>query len=392
MRILIITPWFPAYPDDQTGNYIFASITTLLKLGHTIKVLVTSPWRPPYASLLHSDWRKTKIATDRFSGDLGIEIIEYISIPRNYCRILSNYLYQHRVVPALDRIIEYYKPDIIHAHTELPGYAAVISGRKNGKPVVVTLHGLNTAERLQSGAQRRMCRKLANFADRLIIVGPPLAEYAKSLSGRSEHIRIVPNGFSLPAGCTRPQRRPWPDVLNLISISNLHEGKGVDLTLKALNLLARDGITNWHYTVVGDGKERTHLESLAEDMHLSHKVTFSGQATHFRVYQMLMKAHVFVLPSYREAFGIAYLEAMACGLLTIGVEGQGPAAFIQNECTGLLVLPGNIDSLTKNLGKVFLEPGTMQEIALAGQEYVFNHFTWEHHARKLDDLYREIVQ
>jgi glycosyltransferase involved in cell wall biosynthesis len=106
----------------------------------------------------------------------------------------------------------------------------------------------------------------------------------------------------------------------------------------------------------------------------------------------LRDAHVFVLPSYREAFGIAYLEAMACGLLTIGVEGQGPSAFIISGKTGLLVPPQEVAALAACLRSVLEHPGRFSKIAAAGRKHVAQEYTWLRHAERLTEVYREIVE
>jgi glycosyltransferase involved in cell wall biosynthesis len=112
---------------------------------------------------------------------------------------------------------------------------------------------------------------------------------------------------------------------------------------------------------------------------------------HDAAMRVLAQANVFVLPSYREAFGIAYLEAMALGLLAIGVSGQGPEAFITHERTGLLVRPNDVESLVATMGAVLDNAGEMRRIATAGQRLVRVQFTWATHAQKLMAVYREAL-
>ena len=105
----------------------------------------------------------------------------------------------------------------------------------------------------------------------------------------------------------------------------------------------------------------------------------------------LAEADVFVLPSYREAFGVAYVEAMAAGLLTIGVVGQGPEAFIRHEETGLLVQPRDVASIVNALRWVMHNRERMLHLALAGRDLVWREFTWGQHAVKLTAVYEEAV-
>ena len=131
--------------------------------------------------------------------------------------------------------------------------------------------------------------------------------------------------------------------------------------------------------------------SLVNKLSLTKHVFFAGLCSHDKVCQQLKYADVFCLPSYREAFGIAYLEAMAYGLLAIGVEGEGPQAFIKHQETGLLVKPQDLDDLQMTLLQVFRQPKQMHKIAQQGRKLVLEQFTWKKHAPNLIKVYQEVL-
>src|SRR5208283_4644968 len=128
--------------------------------------------------------------------------------------------------------------------------------------------------------------------------------------------------------------------------------------------------------------------AMTDALGLRDKVTFHGKLPHDQAMRLLARADVFVLPSCPEAFGIAYLEAMAMGLLAIAVSGQGPEAFIANGRTGLLVRLGDSEDLFLAMKTVLENGPKMRLIAAAGQQLVRTEFTWARHAEKLVAVYR----
>lgn len=394
MRVLCLTPWFPEHPRAQLGRFILDSVLALKAFGHEVKVVVTQPWRPPGSGLFDPAWKKGPIDKDAYPKDIGLEVVHHLSVPRNYLRGFSNHLFRAAVDARLRGEVAAFRPDLIHAHNELPASAALAVAGPLGLPVCATLHGQAIGKLMETPAHRAFQARVLSAADRVIVVGEPLRLVFSDLVADQERIRIVPNGVVLAPG--RAGKQSGLEFIRdacvrLISVSNLHEGKGIDLNLRALAELAGSGCSNWQYTVVGDGRERLALEKLARDLHLTNKVRFVGQCTSEQVAGHLRDSHVFVLPSYREAFGIAYLEAMACGLLTIGVEGQGPSAFINSGKTGLLVPPHDVPALAACLRSVLEHPGRFSKVAAAGRSHVAQHYSWMRHAERLTEVYREIV-
>jgi len=383
VRVLCLTPWFPDHPGERLGNYIFDSVTACRSVGLDMKVMVARPWKP---------WHREQFDANAFEAGLDVRLMHYGSIPRDYLRALSNrLLFSGLFSKALD-YAKKHGVELIHAHTEGLAEVAVAVGRKLNIPVVLTLHGINTSPRfIGNEAQRAHLRKAMNACDRIFLVGEPLRPFFRELCGRDDHFRVVHNGFRLSGRAPMPRTILEGDIARLISVSNLHEGKGIDLTIRALAQLRDQGVGRWHYTIVGDGYERLMLEKLVADLNLGDMVSFAGAVEHESVVDYLSDADLFVLPSYREAFGIAYLEAMACGLATIGVKGQGAAEFICHGENGLLVEPKNVNDLAVQIRGLMDNPEQARRLAEAGRKTARDDFNWARHASALASLYRETI-
>lgn len=390
-RILVVTPWFPSSPEDGRYNFVFHSVDALRLKGNRVATLVTTPWTPRFFGLLNTEWRRPSIKLERFDSGLGLESIRYFSLPRNFCHYAVWELYRRTIAGQIERMANTVGSQVIHVHTECAAFAAVPVAKKLGIPIVITLHGINLAKRqLDTHKKRARLRHALSGADKVILVGEPLRTHFSALAGGNENFCVVPNGFVLPCG-SNPSRRVLNDPkLRLISISNLHEGKGIDLNLEALALLDRRGINNWCYTIVGDGAERPRLETMVDSMGLRNRVAFCGHLPHREALGKLADADVFLLPSYREAFGVAYLEAIASGLLAIGVEGQGPEAFIQQGETGYLVPPRDAGAIAELLGFVIRNRDECRRVARQGCDLVRQEFPWDRHAEKLMTVYDEV--
>lgn len=377
MKILCLTPWFPSHSNDQQGSYILDSLEALRALGHEQQVWLIKPLKPCRSPL------------KKFTAGFDVRTVKYFSLPRHYLRSVSNWFYLKHLIPLLEKEINKNRPDVIHAHTELYALAAYRVGKKFGIPTVVTIHGLETSARYWKGSKNAIIQALQQV-DRVVLVGEPLRDFFKSLVGHDDHFEVVHNGFRSSETFRNSISAPWSSPLKLISVSNLHEGKGIDYNLLALAILKEEGFDDWHYTIVGDGKEKKKLVALVKALNLIDKVTFKGVCAHDQVCQYLMASNVFSLPSYREAFGIAYVEAMAAGLLTIGVKGQGPSAFIEPNKTGLLIQPNDVNSLAETLKSVFNHKQAMKTIANKGHAFVWRHYTWASHARTMTTVYNQL--
>ncbi len=180
-------------------------------------------------------------------------------------------------------------------------------------------------------------RLAAGLSDHAVAVSPSTARALAAL-GVPGPVPVVPNGIDLARIAAVP---PAAEEWDVIFTGRLIREKNVDLLLRAL-VGVREEVPDLRALIVGDGPERAALEALARDLGLAGAVRFTGFLPRYDDVIAAMKAsRVFVLPSTREGFGIAALEAMACGLPVVTVDHPGNAARdlvvpgVNGYCSGL---------------------------------------------------------
>lgn len=221
-----------------------------------------------------------------------------------------------------------------------PCFAAKAASVRRGFPLVVTWHevwGDYWYDYLgRRGVFGKAVERLAaGLTDHHIAVSPSTARALAGL-GVAGPVPVVPNGIDLARIAAVP---PAAEEWDVIFTGRLIREKNVDLLLRAL-VPVREEVPDLRALIVGDGPERPALERLARDLGLP--VTFAGFLPDYDSVIAAMKAsRVFVLPSTREGFGIAALEAMACGVPVVTVDHPGNAVRdlvvpgVNGYCSGL---------------------------------------------------------
>ena len=252
--------------------------------------------------------------------------------------------------------------DLVHAHYAMPAGDAV---RRAGAPYVVSVHGGDVLAHGESAATR------AGLSGARIVLANSagIAARARALGGRD--VRVVHLGTDVPA--EPPEKR-----FDVVTVGHLVARKRhVDV----LDALARLPGRRW--TVVGDGPERATLERLARGRGV--RADFLGALTPARAVAVAQAARVFALPSVDEAFGVAYIEAMAGGVPAIGCAGEpGPEEIA--SCGGgmTLVPPRDPAALARAI-----EAGGD---GTAARRTVQEHFTWEGSGRATVEAYEAALR
>jgi teichuronic acid biosynthesis glycosyltransferase TuaC len=177
---------------------------------------------------------------------------------------------------------------------------------------------------------------------------------------------------------------------HLVTVSNLVARKRHADVLRALWLL-RDAHPHLRWVVVGDGPERPALERMADELGLRGRVEFRGALAPDMAIETARAGSVFVLPSIDEAFGVAYVEAMAAGVPAIGARGEPGPEDIAELGHGLrLVPPADPEALAAEID-MLLDGDWGRRIGAAAQATVTAHFTWEACGRATVQAYADAL-
>lgn len=163
-----------------------------------------------------------------------------------------------------------------------------------------------------------LCESVAmRLPDAIIAASPETAERLREFTHSRVPVVVAPNGIDLAAITEIAAGEPAVDV---VTVGRLLPHKRIDLLIRALALLRADGrpLSAW---VVGQGPELGTLTALADELGVADLVAFRQDVTSQEsLYAIVKSAKVAVFPSEREGFGIAVLEALACGVPVIATS------------------------------------------------------------------------
>jgi glycosyltransferase involved in cell wall biosynthesis len=241
-------------------------------------------------------------------------------------------------------------------------------------PLVVSVHGgdvLYTALRSETG--RRAVERGFSAARTVLANSRGIAELARSYGAHD--LRVVHLGADLPArGKGYVSRRDHAP--SLVTVGHLVARKRHADVMRALAVLA-DRHPTLRYVIIGDGPERVALEGLATRLEVADRVEFRGQMPQREAIEETSRCTLFAMPSTEEAFGVAYIEAMAGGVPAIGCRGEpGPEEIAAAGDGFVLVPPGDIERLTQRIDEMLSDSSRLREASIRARETVAANFTW----------------
>jgi teichuronic acid biosynthesis glycosyltransferase TuaC len=386
VKVAGVAEFYPSQGDPVLGIWAHRQALAARDAGAEVRVLVLHRLIPPRASLsagpggaANALAKLVREPHKQTHDGLQISYIPYVSPPRSGSYAKWGAWAAPALGLALRRLHRSFGFEVIHAHNAVPAADAVRRVRLD-VPLVVSVHGgdvLYTAADPPTGTAAgavAVARGLG--AARLVLANSRgIAELARAHG--ADETRVVHLGTDLPA-TAHPSRRARAETHpTLVTIAHLVARKRHADVLRAVTVLGARYPT-LRYAIIGEGPERVALEGLAVRLGVAERVQFYGQLAPTEALEQARRCTLFVMPSTEEAFGVAYIEAMAGGLPAIGCRGEpGPEEIAAAGDGFMLVPPGDIERLTQRIDELLSDTHRLREASQRARATVAANFTWE---------------
>jgi N-acetyl-alpha-D-glucosaminyl L-malate synthase BshA len=263
--------------------------------------------------------------------------------------------YELALASKMVDVVKHEKLDLLHVHYAIPHASAAYMAREILKsqgirvPIITTLHGTDITLVGKDPSYEPVVTFSINQSDGVTAVSESLKADTLSLFNITKEIRVIPN--FIDSSRFKKQKKdhfkkaicPNGEKL-LVHTSNFRKVKRVEDVMAIFEGVRKQIPAK--LLLVGDGPERAKIEQICRDMNASSDVRFLGKLD--VVEEVLSVSDLFIMPSEKESFGLAALEAMACEVPLISTNTGGlPELNIQGK-TGFLSNVGDVDDMIKN--------------------------------------------
>ncbi len=272
---------------------------------------------------------------------------------------MSNYplfefpLYSLALASKMSEVAKYEKLDLLHVHYAIPHASSAYLAKQILKEsqdlkIVTTLHGTDITLIGLEPSFLPLVKFSIEQSDSVTAVSRFLKEKTSTNYSIEKEIDVIPNfvdtNFYKPENACNFRNHVAPKGEKvLIHTSNFRPVKRVPDTIRIFEKVVKEIPSK--LLLVGDGPDRSECERLCRELNLCEHIKFLGKQE--ALVELLNAADIFLIPSQSESFGLAALEAMACGLPVVASSVGGLPELVKHNETGFIAEIGDIDRMAK---------------------------------------------
>jgi colanic acid/amylovoran biosynthesis glycosyltransferase len=283
---------------------------------------------------------------------------------------------------------------IVHVHAHFanhPAVAALIIHRLTGIPFSFTARGSDVQ------VDQHMLKEKIEAAEFALAVSSDLKRIMVNECDRSQHdkIHVIRGGVDVERLSPHSSRRS-AGPLRILCVARFEEVKGHTYLVEACRILKQRG-TSFECRLVGEGPLAQTIEKQIKEADLCKEIQSLGPLSYQSVIDELAQTDVVVLPTSptaagdREGMPTVLQEAMACGLPVVSCLVEGIAELVDDDLTGILVLPKNAPALADAFQRLKNDPALRQRMGRAGRDKVVKKFSLKVNTAKRASLFLKSI-
>jgi glycosyltransferase involved in cell wall biosynthesis len=367
MKILFVSDSY--YPHINGVYYFVCRLGPLLQeKGHEVAVIASS-------ESMYSSQKKID----------GLDVYGLPSLPGLIYpdfRMPSRLLLKSRI----NRIIQSFKPDIIHIQDHFLLGKVVIKVNKDLKiPIIGTNHFIPenfsafvSGENLKKRFENLLWKDFSRVYNQVNLVTTPTEFGAKLIRPRLKvDVKAISSGISLekfnPLGDTHEIREKYaiPDKPVLLYVGRLDPEKHIEEILKSVALAVKK--IDFCLVVVGKGTSKTALEKLTHQLGITDKVIFTGFVPDEELPYFYKLSRCFMIASIAELLSLVTLQAMASGLPVIAVNAGSLSELVKDKMNGYLYKEGDIAAIVQHIEDIIVRDDLYRKMSEKSLEFVQQH-------------------
>lgn len=381
--------------------------------GPTFNVAYLTKYLPDqYETLLiGGDKEENEASSSHILADLGIEPIIIPEMKREISLGVDMAAYR-----AIEKIIDDFKPDIVHTHASKPGAIGRLAAHNRKVPVIVhTFHGHyfhSYFGSLKTNMFKQIERSLAKRTSKIIAISD-IQKHELSIEHKiapPEKFEVIPLGFDLDRFRTDTDRKRKEfrnefkvkdDEIAVGIIGRLVDVKDHRYFLRLARHVFDNTTKKVRFFIVGDGEMRQELEDFCKEMSIEFnaypdyapanaKMTFCSWRTD--IDRINAGLDIVVLTSKNEGTPVSLIEAQASGTPVVSTNVGGVENVVEHGITGLLANASDELKMAENLMSLIESDALRNEMAGNGWRHVGERFHYSRLVSDMDELYRRLLQ
>jgi len=302
--------------------------------------------------------------------------------------------YSLALASQLAEIARYQNLDLVHAHYAIPHATSAYLAREILKAdhplkVITTLHGTDITLVGRDPSFMEVTRFSIEQSDGITAVSAYLRDKTIEIFGVKKPVEVIYNFIEEHSDqqnkCSALRQKIAPKGEIILShLSNFRPVKRVEDVIEIAFRVGKKIPVK--VMMIGDGPERSKAEARARELNISEHVHFLGKQDD--IYLLLSASDVFLMPSRLESFGLAALEAMACGVPCVSSNTGGLKELVKEGVAGYTADVGDIDRMSQLVLQIVQDPKIKEKLSRSCREFAFANF----HVNKIIPQYLHLYE